>query len=158
MKLIFWPNSILKVPSETVTEPVDPAFLAEMRQIMRSRGGVGLSAIQVANPRKIIVIGEQDFVNAEIVEYLGSKQPMLEGCLSLPGFFEVVERWTEVRVKYQDKDLGPHEGVFTGLVAHALQHEIEHTQGKLFVDRLPAPVRSGIMGNMMKLRKAGKLK
>jgi peptide deformylase len=62
MKLIFWPNAILKVPSEDVKEPVEQAFLDEMRQIMRSRGGVGLSAIQVAVPKKIIVINYLDFI------------------------------------------------------------------------------------------------
>lgn len=158
MNLIFWPNSILKVPSEDVKEPVDPAFLAGMRQLMRSRGGVGLSAIQVAVPKKIIVIGAEDFINAEITEYKGEKVEMLEGCLSLPGFFEKVKRHPAVMVKYQDKDLQPKVLEATGLVAHALQHEIEHTKGMLFVDRLPAGIRSGIMGNMLKLRKAGKLK
>lgn len=158
MKLIFWPNSILKTPSEDVKEPVAQALLDEMRQIMRSHGGVGLSAIQVAIPQKIIVIGHMDFINAEIVSYEGQKKPMLEGCLSLPGFFEPVDRYEGVTVKYVDKDLKPQQGSFTGIVAHALQHEIEHTKGMLFVDKLPAGVRSNIMGNMMKLRKAGKLR
>lgn len=166
MKLYYWPGAMLKRVSETVTEPVDPKFLDEMYTTMKSYGGVGLSAIQVGVPKRIIVIdvgmGRQEFINAEVTDRRGDFVPLLEGCLSIPGFFEIVKRYTAITVKYQDRDLNPKELVINGglqtQLAQCLQHEIEHAQGLLFVEKLPAATRSTIMGNMIKLRKAGKLR
>lgn len=161
MKLIYWPNSTLKAPSADVTDPVDQVLIEGMYNIMKNSGGVGLSAIQVGIPKKIIVlrdvVGPAVFINAKYSP-IGDRVPMLEGCLSIPGFFETVYRYSSINAEWLDQSLQPQKAVLTGIFAHAIQHEIEHTEGKMFVEHLSSADRSRILGTMLKLKKSGQLK
>lgn len=165
MKLIYWPAGILKQVSEPVgpDEALDQQLVADMKAVMKAHNGAGLSAVQVGVLKRIVVVdsaslGPSVFVNPKIVSHHGDKIPMREGCLSVPGFYEDILRFPEVVVAYQDEAMQAKEERFHGFIAHVLQHELEHLDGKLYLDHLTAARRSAIMGNMQALRRAGKLK
>jgi peptide deformylase len=109
MKILIWPNPILKQASEPVLEPLDNDLIMQMAALMRSSGGIGLSAIQVGNPKAFFLFEDAGLVkvavNPLIITYLGDSTPMLEGCLSLPGQFELVKRYPEIEVVYWTHNL-----------------------------------------------------
>lgn len=164
MKLLYWPAAILKKISEELTAAPDFQMVSDLKAVMRAHGGVGLSAIQVGIPIRLVVVdsgalGPSVFVNPVITEFRGTKELKREGCLSVPGFTEYISRFPEIVVTYRDENFELHENVeFHGFIAHALQHELEHLDGKLYLDHLNAARRGAIMGNMQALRRAGKLK
>lgn len=160
LKLVYWPHPVLKQKSDVVTEPPDPELLDSMHALIKAKGGVGLSAIQVGIPKEIVVIdvGKRlEFINPRIV-YTFHLQPKLEGCLSIPGQFDSVRRYEKVIVEFLDRNMVLQNLEASGILAQALQHECEHLNGELFVDKLNTAKRSEILGNMLKMKRAGKLK
>jgi len=165
MKLVFWPADILKRTSLPVLLAPDPQLLGGMYQIMKAYGGAGLSAVQVGILQRIVTIdtgalqAPKFFINPVITAKKGDKAPKREGCLSIPGYFDDILRYPEVTLTYHNEKMELQENVpFTGLVAHVLQHECEHLDGITMMDHLTAAKRSQILGQMMALRRAGKLK
>jgi peptide deformylase len=123
---------------------------ADMLETMYAERGVGLAATQVGVARRIVVIdvsadGNEPrvLVNPEIVETEGSTDSQ-EGCLSVPGYFDTVRRADRVSYRYQDLDGGTVTGTAEGLLAICLQHEIDHLNGKLFIDYLSTLKRERI--------------
>jgi peptide deformylase len=160
-KLVYWPAGILKKVSEPLTQAPDGGLVVVMKAIMRQYNGAGLSAVQIGELQRLVVVegSPSVFVNPELVGRSDEKVLRREGCLSVPGFYEDVLRHQHIFVTYRDEKFELHENVrFDGFMAHVLQHELEHLDGKMYLDRLPAARRSSIMGNMQALRKAGKLK
>jgi peptide deformylase len=136
---------------ETVRGIVDDMF-----ETMYAAPGIGLAAIQVNVPLRIIVIDvsdEQDqplcLINPEILARDGEEQ-MEEGCLSVPGYYEPVTRAERVRVRALDRDGQPFELETDGLLAVCIQHEIDHLDGKLFVDYISALKRQRIRKKLEK--------
>lgn len=165
MKLVYWPAGILRKVSEPVgpDEALDQQLITGMKVIMKAHKGAGLSAVQVGVLKRVVVVdaaslGPSIFVNPVINAYLGGRGPKREGCLSVPGFYEDILRYPEIDVSYQDENMQPQQARFHGFIAHVLQHELEHLDGKLYLDHLTPARRSAIMGNMQALKKAGKLK
>ena len=166
MKILIWPDPTLKLVSQSVMEPLDPTFLREMFLTMKNAGGVGLSAIQVGVPKRFFIMHPYAhdngygtvIVNPIIKTYGGEPTLMNEGCLSLPGQFESIRRFSGIEVVYWDENLTAEKtAILGGQEAHIFQHEYEHLDGKLFVDKLPAAKRSLIRGNLQKMKKSGKL-
>lgn len=161
-KLVYWPASILKQVSQPLTQAPDGGLVVVMKTIMRQYNGAGLSAVQIGELQRLMVVESHEhsvFVNPELVGKSDEKVLRREGCLSVPGFYEDVLRHQHIFVTFRDEKFELHENVrFDGFMAHVLQHELEHLDGKLYLDRLPAAKRSAIIGNMQKLRKAGKLR
>jgi len=121
-------------------------LVRDMFETMRAASGVGLAAPQVGVGKRVIVVDvspvEPDcpplaLVNPEIVERAGQVEGM-EGCLSIPGVEGLVPRAESVRVRGKDDRGEPVEIRATGFLARALQHEIDHLDGVLFIDRIPA--------------------
>jgi len=120
-------------------------FLDDMAETMYAANGVGLAAPQVGRTQRffIIDISPQDnsvrkiheFINPVLSEGEG-KKVFEEGCLSVPGIAEEVTRKAKIRVDYQDRHGNPHALIAEGLFAVALQHENDHLDGVLFVERL----------------------
>jgi peptide deformylase len=117
-------------------------LIGDMLETMYEAPGIGLAAIQVNQPRRVIVVDISEernqplaLVNPEILEKHGEEQ-MEEGCLSVPGVYEPVQRAERVRVRALDRDGGAIEMEADGLLAVCIQHEIDHLDGKLFVDYL----------------------
>jgi peptide deformylase len=164
MKLVYWPADILKRVSEPLTKAPDGGLVVAMKAVMKQHGGAGLSAVQIGELQRLIVVdsgalGPSVFVNPIMLEGSAAMVKRREGCLSVPGFFEDIMRHESIAISYRDENFELHENVvFSGFIGHVLQHEMEHLDGKLYLDHLPRAKRSTILGNMMKLRKAGKLR
>lgn len=114
-------------------------LLDDMYETMQKHNGVGLAAVQVGILKRAVVIdvgdGKIELVNPVIIAQSGSQNGS-EGCLSVPGVFGEVERPNEVTVKAQDRNGNFFEVSGTELLARAFCHEIEHLDGKLFLDRV----------------------
>jgi peptide deformylase len=137
-------------------------LIDDMLETMYAAPGIGLSATQVNVRRRLIVIDVSEkhdeplvFVNPEIVSREGAAKSE-EGCLSVPGIFDQVERAAKVRVRAQDRAGQWCERDFEGMPAVCLQHEMDHLEGKLFVDYLSDIKRERIRKKLDKERKERK--
>ncbi len=135
-------DPVLRQKAKEVGE-ITPAILrllADMAETMDAANGLGLAAPQVGIPKRIILvkIGKNDLLellNPVIVSSAG-KEVDVEGCLSFPGLYGEVERCLEVEVEALDRQGNKKRVQGSGLVARALQHEIDHLEGILFVDKV----------------------
>ncbi len=132
-------------------------LVADMAETMYDAPGVGLAASQVDVHEQLIVIDVSDthdelrvFINPEIVWASEEKQVYDEGCLSVPGVYDGVERHAQVKVRAQDADGKPFELAADGLLAVCIQHEIDHLKGKVFVEYLSPLKRNRIKARMLK--------
>ncbi|HOI55454.1 MAG TPA: peptide deformylase [Phycisphaerae bacterium] len=144
MTIVTYPSDVLSQRAEKVTAFDESlrTIAQQMFQTMVDGQGVGLAAPQVGLSIQLCVIhipedphGEVALVNPEIVHAEG-RQTGEEGCLSFPGIFIDVQRAMRVRVRYQDLDGQPQEIEGEGLLARALQHEIDHLNGVLLVNKM----------------------
>lgn len=131
--------------------PVDPEYLGEwddlirdMRDTAKKSHAVGLAAPQVGVSKRIILVKRQIIINPSIVDQDGKFKPS-EGCLSIPTFHAPVYRSDFVVVEGLDDEGKPFKAAFTGVEAQAVQHEVEHLDGKLYIDRLQPLARSRII-------------
>jgi peptide deformylase len=159
LHLTIYGNPVLRERSETVTEfgSVLRPLIERMFEVMYEEGGVGLAAPQVGVGQRIMVLDvplddENNHVgvliNPEIVEFNGT-QTGPEGCLSIPGLQEEVTRHEFLRVRGVDADGRPVEFTCNELLSRAIQHEVDHLNGVLFVDRL-SPVRRKLLAKKLK--------
>lgn len=137
-------------------------LIEDMLETMYAAPGIGLSATQVNVRRRLLVIDVSEkhdeplvFVNPEIVSREGAAKTE-EGCLSVPGIFDQVERAARVRVRAQDRMGEWFEQDYEGMLAVCLQHEMDHLDGKLFVDYLSDLKRERIRKKLDKERKERK--
>jgi len=162
-KIMHYPEPVLKEKSLPVTEFNDELkqLAEDMVETMYDAPGVGLAAPQVGELKRLIILDcsakdeENDLivaVNPEIVDKKGESLEE-EGCLSVPGFWASVKRYGEVTMRYQDTDGNTHERQADGLLAIGIQHEIDHLEGVLFVDRLSPLKRSMFKKKYLKMLK-----
>jgi len=164
--IICLPDPRLRLVSKPV-EAVDDsirALMDNMLETMYAAPGIGLAAIQIAEPLRVVVIdvAKKDdppapmcFVNPEILWASEDKADYEEGCLSIPEYYETIQRPTRVKVAYQDRMGVPKVIEADGLLATCLQHEIDHINGVLFVDHLSRLKRERVM---KKFQKAARLR
>jgi peptide deformylase len=163
-EIIILPDKRLRLVSEPVKKiTADVRKLVEdMFETMYDAPGVGLAAIQVGAPKRVVTIdiakkdepkNPQVFINPEIVTASDEKAIHEEGCLSIPEFYDDVERPALVKVKYLDLDGQPHEVEADGLLATCLQHEIDHLNGVLFIDHLSKLKRDRVTKKFLKASK-----
>jgi len=129
-------------------------IIADMTETMWHQVGIGLAAPQVGLPHRILVMddgngGAQALINPVIESRSGTIREE-EGCLSLPGVFGVVERTKTITVRAMDEDGKPVSLEATGLKARIVQHELDHLDGVLFIDRLPPVTRDRIKKKIQK--------
>lgn len=160
--LIILPDPILREKSKPV-ERFDSSlvqFAEDMLETMYEAPGIGLAAIQVAEPRRLLVIdiagkeGDPDpriFINPEIVARGDGVSQYEEGCLSIPDYYAEVERPAQVIVTYQDLTGERCEIEADGLLATCLQHEIDHLNGVLFIDHISKLKRDMVVRKFTKL-------
>lgn len=160
--------TILHFPDERLRTHASPIekFDSEIQQLvddmfetMYEAPGIGLAATQVNVHKQLLVMDISDdknqplcFINPEIIEKDGI-QKYDEGCLSVPGIYETVERAAHIRVKALDKHGKPFEMEADELLAVCIQHEIDHLSGKLFVDYLSSLKRQRIQKKLLKQQK-----
>lgn len=144
LDILHYPDPRLRnraSPVKRVDEAVR-ALTDDMLETMYAAPGVGLAAIQVNVPLRIVVIDVSEqknapyqFINPEIIEQSGEIE-LEEGCLSVPGIYETVPRSEWIKVRALDREGKPFELETDGLLSVCVQHEIDHLDGKLFVDYL----------------------
>jgi peptide deformylase len=170
VEILTYGNQTLKrhsKPLDTVT-PQIKALTEQMGRIMYEHHGVGLAAPQVGELVRVVVLDVdqvqtesnphpilrlQIFINPEIVWESREDGPYTEGCLSIPGVEGKVYRPSQVQVRYRDLDFRENVVDAGDLLARVVQHEIDHLDGVLFVDRLGFTQRALIAGKLSQLRK-----
>ena len=164
-QILTEPNRILRQKSMPV-EKVDKdlqKLMNDMLETMYAAPGIGLAAIQIGIPKRVIVldIAKKDvpknpmfFVNPEIVEKSENNSTYEEGCLSVPGQFAEIDRPDRCLVKYLDYNGRPKEINAQGMLATCIQHEMDHLEGILFIDYLSKLKKSMIVKKLSKQQKA----
>ena len=164
-QILTEPNQILREKSLSV-EMVDNdirKLMDDMLETMYAAPGIGLAAIQVGIPKRVIVldISRKDgpknpmfFVNPEIIEKSENNLTYEEGCLSVPGQFAEIDRPDKCHIKYLDYHGQPKEMKAEGMLATCIQHEIDHLEGILFIDYLSKLKKTMIIKKLSKQKRA----
>ena len=159
LEILEFPDPRLRTVAQPVTEVNDRIrqLVDDMFATMYDAKGIGLAATQVNVHERVVVmdLSEEDnqpmvFINPEVEVLDDATRDYDEGCLSVPGFYETVQRPEHVRVKALDRDGKPFELVPDGLLAVCIQHELDHLDGKLFVDYLSPLKRQRIRTKLEK--------
>jgi peptide deformylase len=141
-------------PVSTVTDDLR-RLVDDMFETMRVAQGIGLAAPQVGRLERVAIVQVDEdtlvLVNPEIVSQ-GGRERAEEGCLSIPDIYGDVERATQVTLRAIDLEGQPYERAATGLLARAIQHEVDHLHGKLFIDYLSFLKRRGALAKWEDLR------
>ncbi len=162
LDIVLWPHPVLLAGTDPVTEVDDEirAVVGEMRRVMFELRGVGLAAPQVGIAKRIMLVcptGEPgtDVVvlnpEIELIEASGDEIDD-EGCLSFPQIYGRVRRANSIRVRYQDLDLRTRELELNGFVARVFQHEKDHLDGTVFIDRMEPESREEVEPQLEELR------
>lgn len=169
LPIVKYPDKRLKTKSQKVWEFDENlhTLLNDMYETMIATNGIGLAAIQVAKPICALIItlpredGEQyeedrlEIINPTLINATGASLYQ-EGCLSVPGFYEEIERFAEVSVAYQNRFGEEKVLKADGLLAIAIQHEMDHLNGVLFVDKLPLLRRKKFEKELKRIQKEQK--
>lgn len=157
---------VLRKVAEDITKdyPELPTLIQNMWETLADSEGIGLAAPQIGLAIRLVVIDldvlkddmpEYDgfrkvFINAHIVDYDNENtDSSQEGCLSLPAIHESVVRPTKIRVKYMDEEFNEHDEWVEGYLARVMQHEFDHLEGKMFIDRL-SPLRKQLIKSKLR--------
>ena len=164
LSILEFPDPRLRTVAKLVTD-VDATivgFVDDMFETMYQEHGVGLAATQVDVHKRIIVLDTSEeknnpicLINPELIEQSGEEESD-EGCLSVPGVFELVKRAEKIKLRALDQQGKSFELAADGLLAVCIQHEMDHLLGKLFVDYLSPLKRQRIKKKMLKLHKREK--
>jgi peptide deformylase len=162
---------VLKKMGQPITAdyPELEKLIADMWETMYHASGVGLAAPQIGRAIRLFVIdtvqmmdkGKESegikkvFINAQKVEETGDEWPYEEGCLSIPDVRGDVERPATIKLRWQDENFEEQEATFTGLNARVIQHEYDHTDGVLFIEKLK-PIKKRLIRRKLENIKKGK--
>jgi len=156
LPIVTYPSPILKQKSEKVGEitPEIQQLLNDMAETMYQAKGIGLAAVQVGLLKRIIVMDLSEernellyLINPEIIEYSAEEKDYEEGCLSLPGQYSSVKRPASIKLRYQDYNGKEQIMEADGLKAVCIQHEMDHLEGIILLDRV-----SKLKANMMRTK------
>ena len=160
-QILTEPNKILRqksLPVENVDKDLQ-ILMEDMLETMYAAPGIGLAAIQVGVPKRVIVLDVSQkegikkpmfFVNPEIIDKSQDMSTYEEGCLSVPGQFAEIDRPDSCYVKYMDYDGQPQELKAKGMLATCIQHEMDHLEGILFIDYLSKLKKTMIIKKLSK--------
>ena len=167
-EIIILPDKQLRLVSKSIEKVTTEIrkLADDMFETMYDAPGIGLAAIQIAQPLRLITMdlakrdenGETKpeprvFINPEVIASSEELSVYEEGCLSIPEYYEEVERPAKVRVRFTDLDGNMHEEDAEGLYATCIQHEIDHLNGVLFVDHLSRLKRDRVLKKFEKAAK-----
>jgi len=167
--IVIFGAEVLRRKCEPVAsgDPEVKKLVEDMFLTLEEAEGVGLAAPQIGKAIRLFIVdctpwGEEDpscadykraFINPEIYAYSEETKLYNEGCLSFPGIHEDVRRSLAIRMRYLDEDFVAHDEEFTGLKAWVIQHEYDHIEGRVFVDRLSPLRRQLLKGKLLALAK-----
>ena len=163
-EILVVPHPVLKQVSEPVEKVDDElrALMDDMLETMYAAPGIGLAAVQIGVPKRVIVmdIGRDEearepryFVNPEILWASEETLPYEEGCLSVPDYYDEVQRPSRVKLRYLNYQGEAVEEDAEGLFAVCIQHEMDHLDGKLFVDYLSPLKREMVRKKLAKAKR-----
>jgi peptide deformylase len=182
LPIISYGHNILRQKGKEI-DPAYPdldALISNMWETMYGANGGGLAAPQVNKSIRLFIVDsvvsyktmdederkeffdgdtgiKETFINARIMKYSEETWPEDEGCLSVPKLYEEVERSWSITIEYFDRNFAPHTKEFHGTTARIIQHEFDHTEGKLYLDYLKPITRRLLEGKLKKIAK-GELK
>lgn len=170
--IVVYGNAVLRKVAEPITPdyPELPTLLEDMFKTLKKSDGVGLAAPQIGLPIQLFIVDlsiladdepsyatfKKVFINPEILEFSEDTETAEEGCLSIPGVSEKVKRSLSVTIHYMDENWQEHTETYTGFPARAIQHEYDHLQGKVFIDRI-SPIRRQLIGSKLTAISKGKI-
>lgn len=175
LPIYIYGQPVLRKVAEDVTPeyPELKTLIANMFETLDASNGVGLAAPQIGLAIRVVVIDldvlseefpeykgfRKAFINAHILEYddESDKASSEEGCLSIPGISEKVTRPTRIHVKYLDEEMKEHDEWVEGYLARVMQHEFDHLEGTMFIDRL-SPLRKNMIAGKLKNILKGKFR
>ena len=172
LRIYETPDPVLRqisTPVETVDDEIR-ALVSDMFDTMYDAPGIGLAAVQVGVPKRLLVMDLQEpedpdnpdspavkeprvFINPEILAASDTLVPYTEGCLSVPDQYAEVLRPDRIRARWLDEHGAAHEEELDGLLAVCLQHEMDHLEGVLFIDHLSKLKRDMVLKKLAKVRK-----
>ncbi len=166
MPVVIYGAPVLRKKSFDIDRKYDYSALSvNMMQTLKKEKGVGLAAPQVGLLKNLFIIDttpyendisevfEKAYINPEILNYGEEESYFQEGCLSIPGIFEDLKRPSRVEVRYRDLEFKWHEELLEGIAARIFQHEYDHLQGILFIDKLSSLRRKMIKKKLDQIRK-----
>lgn len=164
LPLVYFPNKLLRELSIEVSNDHAEiqSLIDQLYFTMHAAPGVGLSAIQIGKPLRVFTVdvpkaqhgyGKEVYINPVIIEHSDKKVVEMEGCLSFPDQFAPVERSWSCVITYRNRDWVECTQECKGLLSIAVQHELDHLDGKLFIDHISRLRRSRITQNMKKRSK-----
>ncbi len=165
LNILEYPDPRLRTIAKPVTQVDDKIriLIDDMLETMYDAPGIGLAATQVDQHIRLVVMDlsedksePQVFINPEFEVLTDETDLYQEGCLSVPGFFEDVQRPQQVKISALDRDGKPFELMAEGLLAICIQHECDHLNGKLFVDYLSSLKRDRIKKKLEKIHRQQK--
>lgn len=171
LPIVAYGHPVLK----KVAEPIDKDYpelsvlISDMYETLAHSEGVGLAAPQINKSIRLFIVDanpfypdypeaqgfKRTFINPQLIETFGEDVHFKEGCLSLPGLSEDVVRKDKVRLHYFDENFEEHEDVFEGICSRIIQHEYDHLEGHVYVDRL-AQMRKMLLGSKLRNIAEGK--
>ena len=167
LSIVKYGDPILRKKVKGVTDFTSlPDMTEKMFNTMYEEGGIGLAANQVGWSLNLLILDTSNleggeniepsiFINSNIIKTEGSIV-LEEGCLSVPDIRADINRPETITLRYQDLDQNFHENTFSGIVSRVIQHELDHLQGKFFIDYLPPAKRSLINKRLSEIAKKGR--
>jgi peptide deformylase len=171
--IFLYGNSVLRKEAEDISldYPNLKTLIEDMYETMHKSEGIGLAAPQIGLPIRLAVIDlsplsddmpeykdyKHAFINPHILETEGEELSLEEGCLSLPGISESVKRKNRIHVTYFDENLQKHDEWVEGYLARVMQHEFDHLDGHVFIDRI-SPIRRQLIKSKLTAILKGKVK
>jgi len=169
LPIVAYGSPILRKKSENISPDYSGLneLIDKMFETMYTSNGVGLSAPQVNKSIRLFVVGASHygdeyeeakdfvkvFINPAIIEEFGEEWTFNESCLSVPGINEDVIRKSKVKIEYLDRNFNKHIETYKGIIARIIQHECEHLEGIIFVDRLSGLKKTLLKGKLQKISK-----
>ena len=173
LPIYVYGNSVLK----KVAKPIDKDYpdleklIENMFDTMTKSDGIGLAAPQIGKSIRLFVIDatplaednpelsdfRKIFINAKITKYEGEEWTYNEGCLSVPDMHEDIDRPEKITIEYLDENFEAHTETFDGISARIIQHEYDHIEGKLFIEKV-SPIRKRMLGRKLTALTKGKFR
>lgn len=171
LPIIAYGDPVLRKPGTNIDRNYSglQQLIADMFETMKNAKGVGLAAPQIGRSIRLFIVdgspfsenGENPelkdfkkvFINPELLEEKGEEWKYNEGCLSIPKIREDVSRKPTIRIKYFDENFQEHEETFSGIPARIIEHEYDHIEGKLFIDRINPLRRTLLKGRLNAIAK-----
>lgn len=164
LPIYLYGQNVLRKVTEDITPdyPELKKLIQDMFETVEQAEGIGLAAPQIGLPIRLVIIDltpladespeyadfKKVYINAHIIETSEETDSMDEGCLSLPGIHEKVTRPSRIHVQYMDENFVEHDEWVDGFLARVMQHEFDHLEGKVFVDRI-SPLRRQMNKNRL---------